>query len=860
MAQTFTLSFSVQGGDTVGPLPLGLSSGTAVTIDWDGSGPISYSDITTATNTYPTTGTYTVTVTTPALVDFTSFGSATTPWGQQYLIGVDTTLPPTITSLAFAFYNASRFNQDLSTWDLANVVDMSNMFDGAILFNSPLNWLSGFGTNANMSNMFNGATAFNQNISSWDVGNVTDFSNMFFNATDFNNGGAALGWTTFSTSPINMSLMFAGTPFNQDISLWDVSQVTSMNGMFADASGFNQDIGGWIVSNVTNMAGMFNNAIAFNKDISLWDVSQVTNMTAMFSAATTFNQDIGGWTVSNVTNMDSMFSGATAFNQDISLWNVGNVTDFSNMFFNATDFNNGGAALGWTTFSTSPINMYNMFSGAAAFNQNIGGWNVSTVTDMSYMFNGASIFNQDIGGWTVSNVTDMTSMFAVAIAFNQDLGSWDVGNVTNFSNMFNGATAFNNGGVALAWAAFSTSPITMDSMFTDASGFNQPISTWDVTNVTNMRNMFYGASAFNQDIGGWVVSSVITMAGMFNNAATFNQDLGGWGVGNVTNFSNMFNGATAFNNGGVALAWASFSTSPITMDSMFYNAIAFNQDISTWDVSNVTNMNNMFRGATAFNQGITGWVVSNVTNMSNMFSDASGFNQDIGGWNIGNVTTMTNMLDSTALSVANYDDLLNGWATLAPALQSNVTLGASGIQYSSVGAASRSLLTSPPYNWTINDAGITCFAAGTRLLTPTGYVVVEELKTGDHVLTADGRSVPIKHHLFHIFDATVETAPYRIATDAFGPNLPANDIYLSGAHTVKDASGIWQRVARLAKTNPLVTQDGIGTKITYYHIECPNYYTDDLVSEGVIVESYNTTRDQLYRYDSDIGGFVRIYP
>jgi len=42
----------------------------------------------------------------------------------------------------------------------------------------------------------------------------------------------------------------------------------------------------------------------------------------------------------------------------------------------------------------------------------------------------------------------------------------------------------------------------------------------------------------------------------------------------------------------------------------------FNQDISMWDVSNVTKMNNMFYGATNFNQKISMWNVSNVVNSS----------------------------------------------------------------------------------------------------------------------------------------------------------------------------------------------------------------------------------------------------
>merc|ERR1712023_325903 len=59
-----------------------------------------------------------------------------------------------------------------------------------------------------------------------------------------------------------------------------------------------------------------------------------------------------------------------------------------------------------------------MFFHTSVFNQTIGDWNVSSVTNMAYMFHQASAFNQPIGGWDVSSVTNMARMFYGASAFN----------------------------------------------------------------------------------------------------------------------------------------------------------------------------------------------------------------------------------------------------------------------------------------------------------------------------------------------------------------------------------------------------------------------------------------------------------
>ena len=67
-------------------------------------------------------------------------------------------------------------------------------------------------------------------------------------------------------------------------------------------------------------------------------------------------------------------------------------------------------------------------------------------------------------------------------------------------------------------------------MFDRAEYFNQNVSEWDVSSVTDMSCMFDGAIFFNQDVSKWDVSSVTDMTYMFFSAFSFNQDLSMWDV------------------------------------------------------------------------------------------------------------------------------------------------------------------------------------------------------------------------------------------------------------------------------------------------------------------------------------------
>ena len=127
---------------------------------------------------------------------------------------------------------------------------------------------------------------------------------------------------TLPTNITYLSYMFIGaTSINQDISSWNMGHVTNMATMFYNATAFNQDISGWDVSSVTSMNGMFWSATAFNSDISNWNTSKVTDMSTMFYDAPAFNQDLSGWCVSLIPTKPNFFDGlATAWTLPRPVW------------------------------------------------------------------------------------------------------------------------------------------------------------------------------------------------------------------------------------------------------------------------------------------------------------------------------------------------------------------------------------------------------------------------------------------------------------------------------------------------------------------------------------------------------------
>lgn len=420
-----------------------------------------------------------------------------------------------------AFNNGG--SPDINNWTLysgGGTIDFFRMFMNATGFNQPIgNW--NVSRVLSMSQAFQGCSSFNQNIGAWNPAICNNLSYTFANCVVFNNGGSDTikNWNTSTVT--NMNATFAGAyVFNQPIGSWNTANVTSFNSMFANARAFNQPLNTWNTGNALDIRNMFDGAWAFNQNIGAWNLSKCTGMNTMFRGALAFNNggspDINNWDTSKVTSpaFRDMFQGATSFNQPIANWSWASASgDSDRMFKGATAFNQ--PLPNWNFGNTTSLS--EMFQNATAFNQNIGSWNLSKVTTLTYTFAGATAFNNG-GSSDINNLTLNTTaganvnvygMFENATAFNQSIGGWNISRLTTMNNLLNncGMSYENYSKTLVGWANYVASTGLATGRTLGATGRKYTGSKYSAGTYQNAKTArTYLTTATGSGGAGWTIS------------------------------------------------------------------------------------------------------------------------------------------------------------------------------------------------------------------------------------------------------------------------------------------------------------------------------------------------------------------
>lgn len=135
----------------------------------------------------------------------------------------------------------------------------------------------------------------------------------------------------------------------------------------------------------------------------------------------------------------------------------------------------------------------------------------------------------------------------------------------------------------------------------------------------------------------------------------------------------------------------------------------FNNSLSHWNTTNITNLSATFSSCSRFNQPLNSWNVSSVTNFSFMFNSCSSFNQDLSSWNFSSCTLngLNGFMAGVTLNTAHYDALLILWDTFKNTwfnggTNMNPNMGSSKYSAGAAATARASLITK---GWTITDGG-----------------------------------------------------------------------------------------------------------------------------------------------------------
>ncbi len=154
--------------------------------------------------------------------------------------------------------------------------------------------------------------------------------------------------------------------------------------------------------------------------------------------------------------------------------------------------------------------------------------------------------------------------------------------------------------------------------------------------------------------------------------------------------------------------------------------------------------------------------------------------------------------------------------------------------------------TNATFDFTSPTDGINCVAKGTKILTPEGEKLIENIKIGDSILTKDNRIINVRQVYYRKIISLNEL--YLIKKNSIGENIPNDDLYISKGHAIKINNKLYHPLHNKLKFAQKINNLSY---IEFYHLQLENWITDFLVANNLEVESYGGGDIIKHRWDCE---------
>lgn len=279
---------------------------------------------------------------------------------------------------------------DLSAWDVSNISDFSNMFEGCIALVSI-------------------------NISNWNTSKATNMSCMFRNCEHLT---TIIGLEDLDVSNVTtFHRMFYGCYFMQSINIsnWNTEHVNITSGMFEKC---------WRLTNIQGIEHL--------------NMRHVVDTTEMFKECWEIKSLQLTWQTDSFHKIGHMFWQCFELSRidGINQWNVENVEFMNDMFYECESL----VYLNLDNWNVSNVKITTrMFSGCLKLiSLNISRWTPKTILITEDMFEGCwSLRTIDLSNWDTSKLVRIRGMFANCINLvSVNLSNWNIGNICVYNHVF----------------------------------------------------------------------------------------------------------------------------------------------------------------------------------------------------------------------------------------------------------------------------------------------------------------------------------------------------------------------------------------------------------------------------------------